>query len=499
MKRYLTDETRRLECSRLQILPCPTAPEMQLVKVYPHITFQKIVGFGGALTEAAGYVYAQMDAGTRADFMRLYFGEGGNRYSLGRLSVQSCDFSLTPRSYLEKPSKNGNVASRTSQVCYEGEQDVASKNKFTQASASWNMERTANGYRNADSTCGKEALDGLAGFSIDDDFAYVIPFALDALAVNPSLEFLASPWSPPAWMKSNRSMKRGGHLRRRQYDTWANMIARYVAEYHELGIPVTRLTVQNEPGAIQKWESCQFSVEQEAAFLRDHLKPALRAAGLADVKVLGWDHNKESALDRTIALLSDDRTARELDGIAFHWYSGDHFEALRLVRDLLGPDRELIFSEGCDAYSAGDPTQELPHAEHYAHEIIGDLEAGANAIFDWNILLDEQGGPNHVGNFCDAPVMYDRPARRLNVRLPYYYLGHFSRFIQPGANRILCTRYTDNLETCAFANPDGSHTLVVLNRWWFTVPFHLTWGTTALNRRITTLDAPPHSIQTIVW
>jgi len=445
MKRYLTDRERRFERSHLPAAPCPAEPEMQLVKVYPHITFQRIVGFGGALTEASGYVYAQMDASTRDEFIRLYFGEDGNRYSLGRLSLQSCDFSLGPRAYLQRASRN------------------------------------------------------LEGFSLDDDFAYVLPLVFDALAANPRLEFLASPWSPPAWAKSNRSMKRGGRLLRAHYGTWAALMARFVAEYRALGIPVTRLTVQNEPGAVQTWESCLFTAAQEGAFLRDHLKPALRSAGLEDVKVLGWDHNKESALDRTVALLADERTAAELDGIAFHWYSGDHFEALQLVRDLLGPGRELIFSEGCDAYSAGDPADELPHAEHYAHEVIGDLQAGANGVLDWNILLDESGGPNHVGNFCDAPVMYDTSERRLNVRLPYYYLGHFSRFIQRGARRVMSTRYTEALETCAFENPDGSHALVALNRTDWAVPFSITWGTRALSRRIATTEAPPHSIQTIVW
>lgn len=445
MKRYVTDSARVLEQEKLRVTPCPLVPEMQLVKVYPGITFQEITGFGGALTEASGYVYAQMSAEQRARFIELCFGEDGNRYSLGRLSVQSCDFSLGPRAYLRRAS------------------------------------------------------DGLDAFSIDDDFAYVIPFALDALAANPRLEFLASPWSPPAWAKTNKSMKRGGHLARRHYGIWAQMIARFVAEYRELGIPVTRLTMQNEPAAVQTWESCLFTAGQERAFLVDHLKPALRDAGLGDVKVLAWDHNKENALDRTIAFLTDPQAASELDGIAFHWYSGDHFEALRLVRDLIGPDRELVFSEGCDAYSAGDPAEELPHAEHYAHEVIGDLQAGANAIFDWNLLLDEKGGPNHVGNFCDAPIMYDTAAGRLNVRLPFYYLGHFSRFIERGARRVMSTCYTTALETVAFENPDGSHALVALNRTDRAIPFHLTWGMGALDRRIAETEAPPRSIQTIVW
>lgn len=443
MKRFLTDETRRFEPAKLRAQASPATPEMQLVKVYPDIRHQAIIGFGAALTEAAGYVYARMDAATRERFIKLCFGREGNRYSLARTSIQSCDFSLVPRAYVQEP-------------------DDAQ----------------------------------LASFSIEDDFAYVLPLTLAAARENPELELLASPWSPPAWAKTNESMKRGGKLRKKHRATWARMIARYVAEYRALGLNVTRLTMQNEPQAVQTWESCLFSAKREREFLCEFLRPALRETGLDDVKVLGWDHNKEGALDRALELLADPQAARELDGIAFHWYSGDHFEALRAVRELIGPERELVFSEGCDAFSAGDPAQELPHAEHYAHEVIGDLEAGANGILDWNILLDERGGPNHVGNFCDAPIMFDAGTGEMRVRLPFYYLGHFSRFIQRGARRVLSTRYTTDLETCAFANPDGTFALVVLNRTGRAIPFTIALGS---SHRVVPAEAPAHSIQTITW
>lgn len=446
VKRYVTDGTKRFECESLRWRPTARVPEMQLVKVYPQVRYQRIIGFGAALTEASGYVYAQMSEQARREFVDLCFGADGNRYSLARTSIQSCDFSLVPRSYVSDPSDRS-----------------------------------------------------LATFSIDDDYAYVLPLVFAACAKNADLEVLATPWSPPKWAKTNRNMKLGGRLVRKHYDMWARMIARYVAEYRALGVPVTRLTVQNEPQAVQTWESCLFSAAEEGEFLARSLKPALHEVGLDDVKVLAWDHNKERVFDRAAELLEDEGAAAQLDGVAFHWYSGDHFEALRAVRELVGPDRELIFTEGCDAYSAGDRSREIPHAEHYAHEIIGDLEAGANAILDWNILLDERGGPNHVGNFCDAPIMYDTRARVMHVRAPFYYLGHFSRFIAPGAQRILSTRYTTDLETCAFANPDGSYELVVLNRTSCDIPFGLAWGEKAMSRRVTHTHAPAHSIQTIVW
>ncbi len=417
---------------------------MRLVKVYPSIGYQRIVGFGAALTEASGYVFAQMGADDRERFLQTCFGKDGNRYSLCRLAIQSSDFSLIPRPYMAKRDET------------------------------------------------------LGSFSIDDDWAYVLPLVKAAQERNPSLKFLATPWSPPAWAKTNRTMKFGGHLRRSAYDIWARMVARTLSDYRDYGVNIGRITVQNEPQARQIWESCLFDAEQERVFLHEYLKPALADEGLSDVKTLIWDHNKESMLDRARSIMADPEAAQDVDGVAFHWYSGDHFEALRATREIIGAERELIFSEGCDCFTAGDPSQELPHAEHYAREIIGDLEAGANGIIDWNILLNSAGGPNHVGNFCDAPIMYDVAERRMNIRLPFHYLGHFSRFIMPGAQRVLSTRYTTDLETCCFANPDGTLALVVLNRTGRTIDFNLAIAPDDRPCRMARLDAAPHSIQTIV-
>ena len=445
MKRYLTDRTRAFELVELHPRRLLGTPEMKLVKVYPNVTYQHIIGFGAALTEAAGYVFAQMDAETQERFLDLCFSANGNRYSLCRLSIQSCDFSLAPRPYMTKRDSS------------------------------------------------------LSSFSIDDDWAYVLPLVKAAQKVRPDMQFLATPWSPPAWAKTTFTMKFGGHLKRDSYDIWARMIAKTLVAYREAGVDIGRITVQNEPMARQTWESCLFNADQERDFLHDALKPALREAGLEQVKTLIWDHNKENMLDRAAAFFADEHSAADVDGVAFHWYTGDHFEAVRATRDMVGPDRELIFTEGCDFYSEGSTWWELPHAEHYAREIIGDIEAGANGILDWNILLDAAGGPNHVGNFCDAPIMYDTVNRHLNVRLPFRYIGHFSRFIQPGAKRVLSTRYTTDLETCCFANPDGTFALVVLNRTDSAIDFDLTWPGGKLGTLVTSVDAPAHSIQTICW
>ncbi len=445
MKRFLTTRDQQFAQSTVPARPTAAAPEMQLVKAYPRITHQNIIGFGAALTEAAGYTFARMTPGTQQQFLEACFGATGNRYSLCRLSIQSCDFSLVPRSYMPRRDEE------------------------------------------------------LAGFSIDDDWAYVLPLVKSAQAINPNLQFLASPWSPPAWAKTNRTMKFGGRLRSNSYDIWARMIARAIAEYRRAGVPIERLTIQNEPQARQTWESCLFDAEQEGIFLEQHLKPALVAEGLDDTKVFIWDHNKEGMLDRTLAIMADPSRATLVDGIAFHWYSGDHFEALRETRNLVGNACEIIFTEGCDFYSAGDPYWELPHAEHYAHELIGDMNAGANGFIDWNILLDAQGGPNHVGNYCDAPIMYDADNDDMRIRLPFYYLGHFSRHIAPGARAMLVSSFSPDLEACGAVNPDGSRVVIVLNRSEQNKAFDFTWSDEKTRSRIARFEAPAHSIQTLVW
>ena len=443
---YLTSEDTVFEKKRLAPRPSVKEPEMKIVKAYPQILFQPIIGFGAALTEASGYVYSMMDEDSRNRFASLCFDEQYNAYSLCRLAIQSCDFSVASRSYVEDK-------------------------------------------RDAQ----------LASFDIGDDRRYIIPLVKDALSHAPHMEFLASPWSPPDWAKTNRAMTLGGHLRASERERWAAMIAKFLVAYEAEGIRIGRITVQNEVNARQTWESCLYNAKQEQSFLTEYLKPALIDAGLDHVKVLVWDHNKEGMFDRASSFTANGADDA-FDGVAFHWYSGDHFEAVQATRLLVGANRELIFSEGCDFFSDSDKWWERPHAEHYAHEIIGDVEAGANGFIDWNILLDSHGGPNHVGNYCDAPIMYDIESHTLNVRRPFYYLGHFSHFVKPGARRMLVTRYTTDIESCGFVNPDNQKVLVLLNRWDSDYSFYVNVdGGFFASHTQYAIDLPGHSIMTLVW
>ena len=395
---------------------------------------------GGALTEAAAYTYARMSAEKQQQLLALFFGDG-NHYNFCRLHIQSCDFALGNYAYVEDAKDTG-----------------------------------------------------LDSFSIERDRKYIIPFAKAALEKNSKIQFLASPWSPPAFMKTNGEMNHGGKLKKEYYQMWADMVARYVSAYRDEGITIQQLTVQNEPAAVQTWDSCIFSVFEEAEFACRYLRPALDRAQHSDVKINVWDHNKEKILERAAESFSVEGARDVIDGIAFHWYTGEHFDALAEVHRQY-PDKALIFTEGCVEYSRFEVENQIQNAEMYAHDIIGDFNAGMNGFIDWNLILDRQGGSNHVGNYCDAPVMCDVDADTIDVKLSYSYIGHFSRFIRPGARRILVSKYSPDIETTAFQNEDGGKVLVILNRSEKEVEFVVS----VEGKRSGKMKIGKHSIMTCCW
>ncbi len=381
-----------------------------LVNIYPELKGHVIQGFGGAFTEASTYNYSKLGEANKRAVIEGYFGKDGLRYNLGRTHIHSCDFALGNYTYIE-----------------EGDRELKS-------------------------------------FNIAHDRENMIPMIKDAMAESSSkLYFLASPWSPPAFMKTNGNMNNGGKLKEEYYSVWASYIVRYIQEYEKEGIRIGYLTVQNEPMAVQTWDSCIYTPEEEALFVRKHLAPALAAASLNHVKIFVWDHNKDEVYDRAKAVFASQETSDEVAGVAVHWYSGDHFEALEAVKRRF-PEKSLFFTEGCVEYSRFADSSEVAKAEMYAHDMLGNLKAGVEAFFDWNLLLDDKGGPNHVGNFCAAPMMCAPGEDTLEKRLSYYYIGQFSRYIKRGARKIETSRYTDQIETAGFLNPDGERVIVLLNR-----------------------------------
>ena len=219
--------------------------------------------------------------------------------------------------------------------------------------------------------------------------------------------------------------------------------------------------MQNESKAVQTWDSCIYTAKEQKEFLRDYLWPSLKVHGLDDIGIHLWDHNKERVFEWAETII-DEETTGMIRGMAFHWYSGDHFEALRMIREKY-PDKQLLLSEACIEYSKFSADDYLNNAQKYAHDMMGNLNEGMNTFLDWNLILNEEGGPNHVGNFCDAPYLFDRGSKELRESNILGCLWHFTHFLEPGAVRIGVSRYTDKLEVTAFEK-DDKITFVILNR-----------------------------------
>jgi glucosylceramidase len=415
------------------------------ILVNPNKQYQTFVGIGAALTDASAETYYKLSEENQDRFMEAYFSvDKGIGYSLARTIIHSCDFSSSSYTYIE-----------------EGDAELKT-------------------------------------FTIDHDRKYRLPFTKRAIeAAGGELMMYASPWSPPAFMKTNNNMLQGGSLKPEFYQPWANYYAKFIKAYEKEGVPIWGLSIQNEPMATQRWESCIYTAEQERDFLKNHLGPTLEHEGLGDKKIIIWDHNRDLLFERASVILNDPEANKYVWGTGFHWYEDwkdgtPMYANVGKVNEAF-PDKKLIFTEGTnesyDLDRIGDPKL----AERYGKAMINDFNNGTVAWTDWNILLDETGGPNHVGNLCFAPVHGDTKTGELTFTNSYYYIGHFSKFIRPGAKRLSVGTTANHLSATAFMNTDGSVVIVALNDRDSAIDYMLT-----INGRTASLKMPERSIQSII-
>ena len=238
------------------------------IQVNPDKTFQTISGFGGAFTESSAYLLNRLSQSNRQDILKAYFSKEGANYSLTRTHINSCDFSLSNYSYASVPDDRE-----------------------------------------------------LENFTIEEDMDDLIPMIKDALAVSEDgFKIFASPWTAPPWMKDNNDWV-GGKLLPEYYDTWALFFAKYLDAYKAEGIDIWGLTVENEPhGNGNNWESMHYTPEEMTDFVQNFLGPKLEADGKGDVKILGYDQNREGLKEWVDVMFKDEGSSKYYAGTAIHWY-----------------------------------------------------------------------------------------------------------------------------------------------------------------------------------
>ena len=415
------------------------------VFVDPARQFQTYFGIGAALTDASAETFYKLSKEKQQELLTAYFDkQKGIGYTVARTNINSCDFSSDTYTYVSDSSKD------------------------------------------------------LHSFDIAHDKKFKLPFIKEAMqAAGGQLTLFASPWSPPAWMKTNNDMLHGGKLKEDCAASWAQYYTRFVKAYEKEGVPVWGISVQNEPMATQRWESCIYTAEEERDFLKNHLGPTMQQEGLGDKKIIVWDHNRDLIYQRAQTYFSDPEAAKYAWGIGFHWYEswsgGDQmYDNLKKVHEAF-PDKNILFTEGCAENFDPSRFYSWVLGEKYGKAMINDFNNGMVGFTDWNILLDETGGPNHVQNFCFAPVHGDLKTGQLIYTNAYYYIGHFSKFIQPGAKRVSASASRSQLLTTAFRNADGKLVVVVMNQGSQRFPYYL-W----INGKAAEVNALPHSINTLI-
>jgi glucosylceramidase len=373
---------------------------------------QEIDGFGAALTGSSAYVInKELNSSQRNSLLQdLFDPDDGIGISYLRMTIGASDFSLTDYTYDDMPAGETNFS--------------------------------------------------LANFSIARDQEDVVPVFKQILAVAPDIKIMGSPWSPPAWMKTNESLK-GGNLRTDAYDAYATYFVKYIQAFADEGITVDAVTPQNEPlYSTAAYPCMEMSATEQANFVKNSLGPAFAAAGLT-TKIISYDHNWDNTA-YAISILDDPAAAPFVSGSAFHAYGGN-VSAMTVVHNA-HPEKDLYFTE----ISGGEwATNFSDNIQWYmANIFIGTTKNWSKNALLWNLALDENHGPKNNGcGDCRGVVTINSTSGAVTKNEEYYSLAHFAKFVRPGAFRISSTPFeaSTKLDHVAFINPDGSKVLVVSN------------------------------------
>lgn len=420
----------------------PGASAATIIEVDPKQRFQEMVGFGAAITDASAWLMQnKLNPQQRDALLNDLFGKApGANFSFTRLTIGASDFSRTHYSFDDMP---------------KGESDPT-----------------------------------LAHFSIEPNRADVLPITKAALAINPKLRVMASPWSAPGWMKTTDSLIQGT-LKPEAFAPFANYLSRYVSAYEKEGVPIYALTLQNEPHFEPKdYPGMRVEPAKRAAFIGGHLGPVL-AKEHPQTRILDWDHNWDEP-GSPAGVLNDATANKYVNGVAWHCYAGD-VRVQAALHDRW-PDKDTYFTECSGGKWAPVWSDNL---QHFARTlVIGTTRGWAKGVLLWNLALDEHDGP-HLGgcNDCRGVVTIDSRDGKVTRNEEYYALAHASRFVRQGARRIYSSSGYDQLDTVAFRNADdGSVALLVVNSAKEERSFAVRVGQRSFSYRL-----PAASVATFTW
>lgn len=412
-----------------------------VIEIDPSRRYQEMQGFGASITDASGILIQQrMNPAQREALLRELFGPSpGLGMAFTRLTIGASDFSPTHYSFDDMPA---------------GRSDPELKH-----------------------------------FSIEAQRATVLPTVKAALAINPELKVMASPWSAPGWMKSSDSLVKGT-LKPQAFDAFARYLGRYVGVMKEEGVPIFALTLQNEPHfEPDNYPGMRVEPEKRAAFIGRHLGPLLRREH-PGTQIFDWDHNWDEP-DSPLTVLADKTARRHVQGVAWHCYGGN----VKVQAEVHArfPDKDTWFTECSGGRWSPDWANNLMF---FTRTLIIDTTRGwARGVLLWNLALDENDGP-HLGgcNDCRGVVTIDSRTGEVTRNVEYYALAHASRFVRPGARRVASSEAAGQLSNVAFRNRDGSMALVVANGGKEARAFSVRLGKEQFSYTL-----PPLSVATFAW
>lgn len=408
------------------------------IKVSTSETYQTVKGFGYTLTGGSAEVINSLNSSKKQELLNDLFGSDENSIGISylRISVGASDLSASPYTYNDLSS---------------GETD-----------------------------------EDLSEFSLEPDMDDVIPLLQEILEINPEIGIMATPWSPPVWMKDNKSTV-GGSLLPQYYDVYANYLVKYIQEMEKLGIEIHALTPQNEPLHAGNNPSMHMTAPEQADFIKNSLGPAFEAAGL-ETDIIIYDHNADKP-EYPISILNDPAARQYIAGSAFHLYAGD-ISALSTVHDAY-PNKDIYFTEQYTS-SQGDFGGDLKW--HLRNVIIGSMRNWSKTALEWNLANNPNFGPHTEGGCttCKGAVTVSSSSSYAK-NVGYYIIAHASKFVPPGSVRI-SSNIPGELRNVAFRTPSGDKVLIVLNDGnsfeSFNIQFSNKWITTSLS---------PGAVGTFVW